>query len=209
MKTVFNQIERTKLVPVVTIDDADNADRLSDALVSGGLACAEITFRTDAAAEALERMNRRGDLLLGAGTVLTVAQAELARDTGAQFIVAPGTNPSVVEWCRSNDMPVIPGVATPTDIELAMSFGLTTLKFFPAEAMGGVKTLKAVSAPYRSIRFMPTGGVNKENLLEYLALPSVIACGGSWMVKKDLIASEQFDRIRDLVAEAMKAIKAA
>jgi 2-dehydro-3-deoxyphosphogluconate aldolase/(4S)-4-hydroxy-2-oxoglutarate aldolase len=207
MADVMEKIEAMKIVPVVAIHNAAQAGPLVDALVAGGLPCAEITFRTDAAAEAIAVIAKRGDVLVGTGTVLTTEQADQAIDAGASFVVSPGTNPKVVEHCLSRGVPVAPGVATPTDIELAMSLGLEVLKFFPAEAMGGLKTLKAVSAPYRKVRFIPTGGINASNLREYLDFPKVIACGGSWMVKSDLIAGGQFDRITEMTAQAVKVAK--
>ncbi len=206
MTDVLNQIEALKIVPVVAIHDADDAPKLADALIAGGLPCAEITFRTDAGAKAIKKTASRGDIFVGAGTVLTVDQVKQAVDFGAQFIVSPGTNPKVVEYCVANNIPITPGIATPTDIELAMSFGLTTLKFFPAEAVGGLKTLKAISAPYNMIRFIPTGGINADNILEYLNFPKVLACGGSWMVKSDLISDGKFDRITQLTTEAVNAV---
>ncbi len=207
MTEMMEKIEAMRIVPVVAIHDAAQAGPLADALVAGGLPCAEITFRTDAAAEAIAVIAKRGDMLVGAGTVLTTGQADQAIDAGAGFVVSPGTNPKVVEHCLSRGVPVAPGIATPTDIELAMSLGLEVLKFFHAEAMGGLKTLKAVSAPYGKVRFIPTGGINASNLREYLDFPKVIACGGSWMVKSDLIADGQFDRITEMTAQAVKVAK--
>jgi 2-dehydro-3-deoxyphosphogluconate aldolase/(4S)-4-hydroxy-2-oxoglutarate aldolase len=200
---VLNKIEELKLVPVIAIENADDAAALGDALLAGGLACAEVTFRTKAAPDAIKAMSANADLFVGAGTVLTVDQAKQAVDCGARFLVSPGTNPEVVEWAVSNNITIAPGVATPTDIELAMSFGLTTLKFFPAEAFGGLKTLKAMSAPYGDVRFIPTGGISADNLLDYLRFNKVIACGGSWMVKGDLITGHQFDRITELTQQAV------
>jgi 2-dehydro-3-deoxyphosphogluconate aldolase/(4S)-4-hydroxy-2-oxoglutarate aldolase len=204
MSDIAEQIGDLKLVPVVAIKDAADAPRLADALVAGGLPCAEITFRTEAAEAAIKAMATRGDMLVGAGTVLTTEQAQRAIDAGAKFLVSPGTNPKVVEYAINQSTPIVPGVATPTDIELAMNLGLDTLKFFPAEANGGVKMLKAISAPYGMIKFLPTGGITAANLASYLDLPQVIACGGSWMVKGDLISEGKFDEITRLTREAVQ-----
>jgi 2-dehydro-3-deoxyphosphogluconate aldolase/(4S)-4-hydroxy-2-oxoglutarate aldolase len=171
---------------------------LAHALTDGGLACAEITFRTPRAAEALRRITAEvPELFAGAGTVLTPEQAKTARDAGAQFIVAPGFGPRTVDYCIDERIPVYPGVATPTEIEAALEKGLTTLKFFPAEPMGGLAYLKAIAAPYVEVCFMPTGGINAANVASYLAFKRVVACGGSWMAPADWIAAKQFDRIRD------------
>ena len=192
-----------KIIPVVAIQDAGDALPLADALIRGGLPCAEITFRTAAAASAIKAVAQRGDILVGAGTVLNVEQVKQAVDAGATFIVAPGFNPKVVAYCIDIGIPVTPGVSNPTDIEMALDFGLEILKFFPAEAFGGLKTLKAMSAPYTMMRFIPTGGIGPGNVLDYLKHPKVAACGGSWMVKSDLIAAGQFERITELTREAV------
>ena len=203
MIDTLNRIHELKLVPVVVLDHADHARPLADALVAGGLPIAEITFRTDAAEAAIEAMAIRGDLLVGAGTVLSTEQADRAIDAGAAFIVAPGTNPRVVEHCLKRGAPITPGVATPSEIEVAMSLGLDLLKFFPAESLGGVNTLKAVSAPYGNVLFIPTGGISPENVLDYLALPQVHACGGSWLTPRDQLAANEFDAIRETVARTV------
>ncbi|HJU66815.1 MAG TPA: bifunctional 4-hydroxy-2-oxoglutarate aldolase/2-dehydro-3-deoxy-phosphogluconate aldolase [Gemmatimonadaceae bacterium] len=201
---LIDELGRLRIVPVIVIEDPSAAAPLATALTDGGLPCAEITFRTPAAAEALRRMSDAApDLLLGAGTVLTVAQAREARSAGATFVVAPGFNPAVVEHCLEHDVPVFPGVCTPTDIEAALAHGLTTVKFFPAEAIGGLKYLKAIAAPYGMVRFVPTGGINADNLRSYLAFDRVLACGGSWMAPAEWIASNAFDRIRDETARAV------
>ena len=204
MTDVYEQLAKLRLVPVVAIDHVDDAVPLGEALLAGGLPCAEITFRTDAAEGAIRALGGRDDILLGAGTVLSVDQVNRAHDAGARFIVAPGTNPKVVERCLELNLPVFPGVATPTDIELARSFGLRTLKFFPAEALGGIEMLKAMSAPYRDVKFVPTGGITPANLTAYLVLPSVVACGGSWMVKPQFLQARQFDRITELCQDAVQ-----
>lgn len=203
MDEVLKRIGELKLVPVVVIEDAKDSGPLADALAAGGLPLAEITFRTEAAPEAIRTMAARGDLLVGAGTVLTVDQVKSAVDAGARFIVSPGINPKVVGYCVEKGIPVTPGICTPTDIETALGFGLKVVKFFPAEALGGLKLLKAMSAPYGMMRFIPTGGINASNLPGYLAFPKVLACGGSWMVKKDLIAAGRFDEIEGLTREAV------
>jgi 2-dehydro-3-deoxyphosphogluconate aldolase/(4S)-4-hydroxy-2-oxoglutarate aldolase len=203
MNEVLERIGQLKLVPMVVLDKAEQAGPFGDALVAGGLPIAEITFRTDAAADAIEALAKRGDLLVGAGTVLTVEQVDRAIDAGAAFLVAPGTNPRVVEHAYLHRMPMLPGVATPTDIELAMSLGLDTVKFFPAETMGGVGALKALAGPYRNVRFLPTGGITPEKLPDYLKLPCVLACGGSWLAPRDKLAAGDFDAIRKLVERAV------
>jgi 2-dehydro-3-deoxyphosphogluconate aldolase/(4S)-4-hydroxy-2-oxoglutarate aldolase len=203
MSDVLQKLEKLAVIPMVAIEDAKDAGALAEALVTGGLPCAEITFRTDAAEEAMRTIAGRGDMLLGAGTVLTVEQVDRAVDAGATFIVSPGTNPKVVQRCVEKEIAVTPGVATPTDIELAMSFGLKVMKFFPAEAMGGLKMLKALSGPYGMVRFIPTGGVNAGNLPEYLQFPKVLACGGSWIARKEAIRDGKFDEIRQTAAEAV------
>jgi len=197
-------IGRCGIVPVVKLDDAKDALPLADALIAGGLPLSEITFRTDAAEEAIRiTANERPDMLVGAGTVLSIEQADKAIAAGAKFIVSPGLNPVVVKHCQSRNVPIFPGVCTPTEIEAALGLGLTCLKFFPAESYGGLSTLKALCAPYGDVRFMPTGGINTKNVEEYLSFPKIVACGGSWMVAADLIASAQFDKIADLTREAV------
>ena len=207
MPTALEKVLQMKIVPVVAIHDAGHSDALADALIEGGLPCAEITFRTAAAADAIRTMAKRGDMLVGAGTVLTIDQVKLAVGAGAAFIVAPGLNPRVVGYCRERNIPITPGVATPTDIETALDLGLKILKYFPAEAFGGLKTLKAISAPYTAVKFIPTGGINAGNVIAYLELPNVVACGGSWMVKSELIAAGQFDKITSLTREAVNLVQ--
>lgn len=207
MNEQFNQVLALRIIPVVAIQNAKDADPLADALIAGGLPSAEITFRTEAAEAAIKAMARRGDITVGAGTVLTVEQAQKAIGAGAGFVVAPGLNPKVVRFCLDNDIPVTPGVATPTDIETAMNLGLEILKFFPAEAFGGLKTLKAMSAPYQAVKFIPTGGLNAQNVVDYLKFPKVAAVGGSWIVKSDAIAGGEFDKITQLTREAVEIVK--
>jgi 2-dehydro-3-deoxyphosphogluconate aldolase/(4S)-4-hydroxy-2-oxoglutarate aldolase len=207
---VVDQIGRLGLVPVVEIPDAALAGPLGQALLAGGLPCAEITFRTSSAAAAIAVLRREcPDLLVGAGTVLTPAQVDAAADAGAAFIVAPGFNPVTLERARARGLPMIPGVCTPTEIEQALSHGVDVLKFFPAEAAGGVAFLRAVSAPYKNVRFIPTGGVSASNLASYLALPQVLACGGSWMVSQGLLLRGDFEAIRRLTSEAVSVAAAA
>lgn len=207
MATAIEQVLEKKILPVVVIHDAAHSDPLAEALLAGGLPCAEITFRTAAAADAIRAMARRGDMLVGAGTVLSVDQVKQAVDAGATFIVAPGLNPKVVIYCLEQNIPVTPGVATPTDIETALDLGLTLLKYFPAEAFGGLKTLKAISAPYTAVKFIPTGGIHAGNVSAYLAYPKVAACGGSWMVQSTFIAEGRFDEITRLTREAVTLVQ--
>ncbi len=204
MHEVLDRVGRLRLVPMVVMDDAAFADGFGDALVAGGLPAVEVTLRTDDAVEAIRRLAKRGDLLVGAGTVLTKEQADRAIDAGAAFLVAPGTNPTVIDHCLLRSVPILPGVATPTDIDLAMSFGLDTVKFFPAENLGGTSTLKAYAGPYADLMFLPTGGITPEKLPEYLALPYVLACGGSWLAPREALAKGDFATIRKLIEQAAK-----
>lgn len=202
------QLKQHRLVPVIVIDDPQHAPELGRALEAGGLPCAEITFRTKGAREALTRLTAEcPNVLAGAGTVLTPAQVKDAVNAGAKFIVAPGFNPAVVEYCLEQTIPVYPGIATPSEIESALMRGLSVLKFFPAEPLGGVSYLKAISAPYGGLEFMPTGGVSVSNVNSYLAFNKVIACGGSWMAPAEWIAAGDFDRITTEVKAAVAAVK--
>jgi 2-dehydro-3-deoxyphosphogluconate aldolase/(4S)-4-hydroxy-2-oxoglutarate aldolase len=204
MSEVLKQIGELGLVPVVKIERADDALPLGKALIEGGLPVAEITFRTAAAEEAIATLTRElPDLLVGAGTVLTVDQIKKAVGAGARFIVSPGFNPKVVDYCIEKNIPVTPGLNSPTVLEVALEKGLEVVKYFPAESSGGLKFLKDMAAPYSGIRFIPTGGINADNLNLYLAYNRVHACGGSWMVKADLISSGRFDEITRLVREAV------
>ncbi len=192
------------LVPVIAINDAEDAVPLCKALSDGGLPVAEITFRTAAAEEAIRRVHEAlPDVLLCAGTVLTTEQVDRAVAAGAAAIVSPGLNPEVVKYCLSKNIPVCPGTANPSDLEVALSLGLHTVKFFPAEALGGLKLIKAMSAPYGSMKFMPTGGINENNMLDYLANPKVLCCGGSWMVPGDAVAAKDWNRITELTRSAV------
>jgi 2-dehydro-3-deoxyphosphogluconate aldolase/(4S)-4-hydroxy-2-oxoglutarate aldolase len=204
MTDVLNRIAQLKLIPMVVMDKAEHAGGFGDALARGGLPVAEITFRTPAAEAAIRALADRRDLLVGAGTIVSTEQADRAIDAGAQFLVAPGTNRKVVEHVLKRGAVMVPGVVTPSEIELAMSLGITTLKFFPAESMGGVATLKALAGPYPDIRFVPTGGITPELLPQYLNLRSVVACGGSWLAPREMLAAGKFDAIRSLVEQAKK-----
>ena len=201
------RLRRLRVVPVLVIDEPDAAEPLATALMEGGLPCAEVTLRTPAALEALRRMAQaQPDLLVGAGTVLTARQAADARAAGAKFIVAPGLNERVVDYCLDQSVPIYPGVCTPTEIECALQLGLRTLKFFPAEAMGGLKFLKAIAAPYGQVEFMPTGGIDRAKLADYLAFDRVVACGGSWMAPAAWVREQQWDRVRDEVRRTVEAV---
>ena len=201
---VLMRIGQLKIVPVIAIEDAGSAAAMGDALVAGGLPLAEVTFRTAAAEQSIRTLAPRKDILVGAGTVLNVDTAKRAVDAGARFIVSPGFNPKVVSWCVANGVPITPGTATPTDIEMALDHGLNVVKFFPCEAIGGLKTLKAIAAPYGMMQFIPTGGIDASNLAEYLKFPKILACGGSWMVSKELLAEKQFGKIAELTRQAVQ-----
>ncbi len=208
MEDLIKRISDVGVVPVIKIDDAKDAIPLAEALKKGGLCCAEVTFRTDAAEEAIRLIAQEyPDFLIAAGTVLTPEQADTAMAAGASFIVSPGFNPTVVKHCNEKGYPVIPGVCTPSEVEAAMSLGLKYLKFFPAEAAGGVKMIKAMAAPYTKIKFMPTGGIGPKNLADYLNCKAIFACGGSWMVPGDKITEGKFDEIEQLTREAVELLK--
>lgn len=195
-----------RIIPVVVINRADHAVALGEALVTGGIPIAEVTFRTDAAPEAIRRMSANPDLLVGAGTVLTPAQVDQAVDAGARFIVSPGFSAAVVKRAQQHGLPVFPGAVTPSEIMAALDLGLTTIKFFPANVYGGPAALKALGAPFPQVRFIPTGGVSAENLAAYLSLPNVAAVGGSWMVPAGAVDAGDMDTIRALCAEASAAV---
>lgn len=208
MSNVLDQIHELGIIPVVVLDDAKDAEPLGRALCEGGLPCAEVTFRTAAAEESIRIMAEKfPEMLVGAGTVLTTEQVDRAVAAGAKFIVSPGLNPKVVKYCVDKGIPITPGTANPSDVEAALELGLKVVKFFPAEACGGLKMIKAMAAPYTEVKFMPTGGINPENVKEYLAFDKIIACGGSWMVKGDLIKAGNFEKIKELVAEAVEIVK--
>ena len=204
MDVVLKRIQSLGIVPVVVVNDAKDAAPLAKALREGGLPCAEITFRTEAAEESIRIMVQEyPDMIVGAGTVLTTEQADKAVEAGAKFIVSPGLNPKVVQHCQDKGIPIVPGVTNPGQIEQALELGLDTVKFFPAEASGGLNMIKSMSAAYTNMMFMPTGGINIKNLNEYLAFDKIVACGGSWMVKSDLIKNGSFEKIKELTREAV------
>ena len=206
---VVQRMRALHVVPVIIIDDPKKALALAEALAEGGLPCAEITFRTPGAVGAMTLIAKeRPDFLVGAGTVLTAAQAEVARDAGAHFAVAPGMNPHVVEHCLKIGLPMFPGVCTPSEVEAALELGIHTVKFFPAEPAGGVRYLKAIAAPYTDLQFIPTGGITRDSLGDYLSFRRVIACGGSWMAPAEWIADGTFDLVRDETARVVQLISA-
>ncbi len=205
MNDVLKKISNIGIVPVVVLDDAKDAAPLAKALCEGGLPCAEVTFRTAAAEESIRIMaNEYPEMLVGAGTVLTTEQVDRAVNAGAKFIVSPGLNPKVVQYCLDKNIPVCPGINNPSNIEQAIELGLDVVKFFPAEQSGGINMIKAMAAPYTQMKFMPTGGISAKNICEYLSFDKIIACGGSWMVKKDLVAAGEYDKIRELTEEAVR-----
>jgi 2-dehydro-3-deoxyphosphogluconate aldolase / (4S)-4-hydroxy-2-oxoglutarate aldolase len=202
--SVFKKLKEEKIVPVIKLQTPDSAVPLAKALIDGGINVAEVTFRTNAAAVSIKRIRKEfPKMLVGAGTVLTIENAKKAEDAGAAFIVAPGFNPTIVNYCIGRNIPVVPGINSPSQIEQAMELGLNVLKFFPAELSGGIKMLKTFGTVY-NVNFMPTGGLNEANFVDYLSLPNVIACGGSWMVKTDLIKSGNFDEITHLSSGVRK-----
>lgn len=207
-ENIFKQLANLKIIPVVALEKVNASNALAKILIKNNLPCAEITFRTEATLSILENLKLKfPEMLLGAGTVLSIDDAKRAVDAGASFIVSPGFDPKLVEFCLKENYPVVPGVATASEIQVAYSLGLTVLKFFPATQLGGVKMIKALSAPFKNIKFIPTGGINKENINEFLACDAVLACGGTWLVKKDLLETEQFDKVDELVAEAVQLVK--
>ena len=204
MHVVLEELKKIGLIPVIKIDDAAKAVPLAKALIAGGIPCAEVTFRTAQGEEAMRLINREvPGILLGAGTVLTTVQVDKAIAAGAKFIVSPGFNPKVVSYCVEKGIPITPGCSCPSDIEQALELGLEVVKFFPAEQSGGLEFIKAVAAPYTSMYFVPTGGINAQNVAKYLAFEKVLACGGSWMVNADLINAGEFGKITELCREAL------
>ena len=207
-ETMNNLIAQYGVVPVVVLEDEKDALPLAEALVKGGLPVAEVTFRTAAAEGSIKAMwEAYPEMLVGAGTVLSVEQVDRALKAGARFIVTPGFDEEVVDYCIANNIPVYPGTVTPSEVTKAVKRGLNICKFFPAEQYGGVSTIKALSAPFTTVKFMPTGGVSAKNLKDYLSCSKIVACGGSWMVKGDLIKAHEFDKIRELTAEAVALVK--
>ncbi len=201
-------LRAARLVPVVVLDDAKDADPLAAALVAGGLPVAEVTFRTAAAQDSIRAMADRGDILLGAGTVLTVEQVDQAVAAGASYVVSPGLSRAVVERCHEHGVLALPGAVTATEIQAALELGLTTVKFFPAGTSGGAPAIAALAAPFGGVSFVPTGGIGPKNLHEYLAIPAVAAVGGAWMVPRDRVTSGDFEGIRTLTAEAVALLTA-
>ena len=205
---ILERVREIGIVPVISISDVEKAVPLARALVAGGIPCAEITFRTEEGEESIRRIAKEvPEILLGAGTMLTIDQVHRAKRAGAKFLVSPGFNRKVVEVCKLNHFLIIPGCSTPSDMEAALEFGLDTVKFFPAEQAGGLPYIKACAAPYTKLKFMPTGGINAKNIASYLAFDKVIACGGSWMVTKELIDAGNFDEITRLCKEAVEIVK--
>lgn len=205
MKTIAEQFYDFGVVPVVVLNDASDALPLAKALTEGGLPCAEVTFRTQAAEESIRLMSEKyPEMLVGAGTVLTTDQVDRAMAAGAKFIVSPGFDPEIVDYCIQKEIPIFPGCITPSEVAQAVKRGLKVVKFFPAEQAGGVAMIKAMAAPYTMVKFMPTGGISAKNLKDYLECDKIICCGGSWMVKGDLITAGEFDKICELTKEAVK-----
>ena len=205
MKTITEQFYEYGVVPVVVLEDAKDALPLAEALTEGGLSCAEVTFRTAAAEESIRLMSvRYPDIFVGPGTVLTIGQVDRAVAAGAKFIVSPGFDPEIVDYCLEKKVPVFPGCITPSEVAQAVKRGLQVVKFFPAEQAGGVAMIKAMAAPYKMVKFMPTGGISAKNLKEYLGFDKILCCGGSWMVKGDMIRNGEFDQIRELTKEAVE-----
>ena len=208
MNEVLKQMSEFGIIPVVVLNDTKDAEPLGKALVEGGIPCAEVTFRTEAAEESIRIMAEKfPEMLVGAGTILTTEQVDRAVAAGAKFIVSPGLNPKVVQYCIDKNIPVTPGIITPGEMEQAIELGLEVVKFFPAESFGGLKTIKSMAAPYNKMKFMPTGGISPSNVREYLAFDKIIACGGSWMVAGNLVKEGKFDEITRIVAEAAEIVK--
>ena len=207
MNELEEKFYETRVVPVVVLEDAEDAVPLAQALVEGGLLSAEVTFRTAAAEESIRRMTEAfPQMLVGAGTVLTKEQVDAAAAAGAKFIVSPGFDPEIVDYCLEKKIPVLPGCSSPSEVAQAVKRGLTIVKFFPAEQAGGIAMIKAMAAPYVGLKFMPTGGINAGNLTEYLSCDKILCCGGSWMVKGDLVKAGNFGKIRGLSAETRKLV---
>ena len=208
IEELLKQIECMGILPVIKLNDAKDAVPLAKALCEGGLPCAEVTFRTDAAKESIAVMTKAyPEMLVGAGTVLNTEQVDEAVEAGAKFIVSPGLNPDTVEYCVKKGIPILPGCSSPSDIEQAIKYGLDVVKFFPAEQAGGIAMIKAMAAPYVGLKFMPTSGINAGNLTEYLSCDKILCCGGSWMVKGNLVDAGDFDKIKELTKEAADIVK--
>ena len=210
MNKVLEEFSKIGIIPVIALDHVEDAAPLAKALCDGGLPCAEVTFRTAAAEESIRIMSEQfPEMLVGAGTVLTTEQVDRAVNAGAKFIVSPGLNPKVVKYCVDKGIPVTPGCSNPSDVEVAIELGLEVVKFFPAEAAGGLNMIKSMAAPYTKMKFMPTGGINAKNLTNYLDFKKIIACGGSWMVNKDMIAAKDWAGITALTKEAVATTESA
>lgn len=210
MSEILEKIKEIGIVPVIVLEDSKDALPLAEALMEGGLPCAEVTFRTAAAEDSIRAISQAyPEMLVGAGTVLTTEQVDRAVAAGAKFIVSPGFNPRIVQYCQEKGVPITPGCSSPTDIEQALEQGLKVVKFFPAEQLGGLAMIKALAGPYVDVSFMPTGGINAGNVKDYLAYNRILACGGSWMVKGDLIKAGDFQRITELVKEAKQLVEEA
>lgn len=208
LATITTQLQRLKVIPVIALDHAEDILPLADTLAQNGLSVAEITFRSPAAGEAIRLLRQqRPDFLIAAGTVLTTDQVFQAKNAGADFVVTPGFNPKIVQLCQDLGLPIIPGVNNPMAIEAALALGIDTVKFFPAEASGGVKMIKALLGPYAQLKMMPTGGIGLQNIQDYLAVPNVVACGGSWFVEKTLISAKNWSKINQLTQEVATLIK--
>ena len=208
MMDIAEKFQKLGVVPVVVLEDTKDAVPLAKALVEGGLPCAEVTFRTEAAEESIRLMTEQfPEMLVGAGTVLTREQVDTAVAAGAKFIVSPGFDPEIVDYCLEKEIPIFPGCVTPSEVAQAVKRGLKVVKFFPAEPAGGVAMIKAMAAPYNQLRFMPTGGIGTQNLKDYLGFDKIICCGGSWMVKADLIKNGEFEKICNLTKEAKELAK--
>ena len=207
-KRIVKKISELKIIPVLVLNNKEAAKPLADVLIQENLPCAEVTFRTEQTIDIISQLKKTApSLLVGAGTVLTCEQAQRAVDAGAEFVVSPGFEKTLIEYCIKNNIFIIPGVATASEIQGALSLGLSVLKFFPAVELGGPKMIQALSAPFKTVSFVPTGGIKKENIMDFLALPSVLACGGSWLVKKDLVENLQFEAIAALVREAVSLVQ--
>ena len=205
MSTIIEELSGYGVVPVVVLNRAEDAKPLAEALCKGGLPCAEVTFRTEAAEESIRIMSENfPQMLVGAGTVLTIGQVDRAVGAGAKFIVSPGFDPEIVDYCLEKEIPVFPGCITPSEVAQAAKRGMKVVKFFPAEQAGGIAMIKAMAAPYTMMKFMPTGGISSRNLKDYLSCDKIVCCGGSWMVKEDLIKNREFEKIRQLTKEAVE-----
>lgn len=206
MSPTLETFARHAVVPAIVLQNASQAESLGHALLEGGLPVAEVTLRTPASLEALKNMAEVPGLLVGAGTVMNIAQAQQAQDAGARFIVSPGMNAQLINWCQDQNLPIIPGAITPTEVMLAVNLGLNCVKFFPSEACGGLPVLRALHGPFPAMRFMPTGGITRASMIDYLAFAPVLAVGGTWMIRKEWLADDRFDIIADACAETVKGV---